>query len=67
MLVINEIKSILGCTTEYANQIVDVIDSWNLVDWSEDSSAWIKQQVLLANDIIVLGEDAVFGLTKAGE
>ena len=66
MLVINEIKSFLNCSTEYANQIVDVIDSWNLVNWSEDSSAWIKQQILLANDIIVLGEDSVFGISKVG-
>lgn len=66
MLVINEIKALLNCSTEYAKQIVDVIDSWNLVNWSEDSNGWIKQQVFLANDIIVLGEDAVFGISKVG-
>ena len=64
MLVINEIKALLHCTTEYANQVLDTIDSWNLVNWSEDSTNWINNQIHLANDILVLGEDAVFGIEK---
>jgi hypothetical protein len=62
MLNIIEAMELLNCDKAYAEQIIDTIDSWNLVDWSRDSSAVIKRQMLLANDIIVLGEDAVFGI-----
>jgi 3-methyladenine DNA glycosylase AlkD len=62
MLNIIEAMNFLNCDKAYAEQIIDTIDSWDLVDWSRDSTKKIQKQMLLAQDILTRGEDAVFGI-----